>query len=237
MALDGFAAAVARFDLALTPQQQAQFARYLALLTEWNARLNLTAVRTPEEMVTRHFVDALTCTVATGSLNGADVVDVGSGAGFPGLPLKIAFPEMRLTLVESVVKKARFLETAVAEVGLSDVNVLSLRAEEIGQDGAYRERFDWAMARAVAELRVLAEYLLPLCRVGGHMLAQKGVRAAEETAAARTAIATLGGGDPALFPVQLPDQPEASYLVVVAKITATPARFPRRPGMPLKRPL
>lgn len=237
MDLDTFATAVNRFGLSLSPQQQTQYERYLVLLLEWNARLNLTAVRTPDEILTRHFLDALSCTLATGNLDGASVVDVGSGAGFPGLPLKIAFPHMRLTLIESVGKKARFLETAVAACDLSDVAVLSLRAEEAGQDVAHRERFDWAMARAVAELRVLAEYLLPLCRVGGHMLAQKGVRAADETAAARTAIQMLGGGEPRLMPVQLPDQPEKSYLIVVDKINATPAKYPRRPGMPLKRPL
>lgn len=237
MAIDAFTTAVSQLNLTLTPRQVAQFERYLALLLEWNARLNLTAVRTADEMLTRHFLDSLTCIRATGSLNGKRVVDVGAGAGFPGLPLKIAFPDMQLTLVESVGKKARFLETAVAECGLSDVKVVPLRAEEIGQDVAHREQYDWAMARAVAELRVLAEYLLPLCRVGGRMLAQKGARAAEETAAAQTAVETLGGGPPELISAAVPGQADSGYLVLVEKVAPTPDRYPRRPGMPSKRPL
>jgi 16S rRNA (guanine527-N7)-methyltransferase len=165
------------------------------------------------------------------------VIDVGTGAGFPGLPLKILYPHISLTLVESVAKKARFLEAVVAELDLADVSVMVARAEALGQDAAFRGRFDWAVARAVAELRVLVEYLLPLCRVGGHLLAQKGERAADEVAAAQQAIATLGGGPPVLHPVQLPQRDEPSYLVVVEKLAETPAKYPRRVGVPGKRPL
>jgi 16S rRNA (guanine(527)-N(7))-methyltransferase RsmG len=122
----------------------------------------------------RHFLDALSCAAATGPLDGQSLIDIGSGAGFPGLPLKILYPDLRLTLVDSVAKKARFLELVAAELGLREVTVIAERAEVLGQDPTHREQYDWATARAVAELRVLAELLLPLCRVGGRVLAQKG---------------------------------------------------------------
>ncbi|MBK8984766.1 MAG: 16S rRNA (guanine(527)-N(7))-methyltransferase RsmG [Chloroflexi bacterium] len=231
------AAQAAAWGRPLTAVQLAQFACYLALLLEWNERLNLTAVRQPEAIQQRHFLDSLTCALVTGDLNGRVLIDVGTGAGFPGLPLKILYPELQLTLVESVAKKTDFLLVVAAELGFDDVVVLVERAENLGQMGDHREQYDWAVARAVAEMRVLAEYLLPLCRVGGHMLAQKGEAAAAETAAASAAIRVLGGGAAALTPAPSVGQEKPHYLVVVPKIAPTPAVYPRRPGMPGKRPL
>lgn len=225
------------FGIALSEAQVAQFARYQALLLDWNARMNLTAVREPAEIQERHFVDSLTCALVTGNLSGRSLIDVGTGAGFPGLPLKILYPQLQLTLVESVQKKTRFLHAVVDELGLQDVVILAERAEALGQDAAHRERYDWAVARAVAELRTLVEYLLPLCRLGGHALAQKGESAAAETAAARKAIHLLGGRDVQLTPVRLPNHPLDQFLVVIEKERTTPARYPRRPGMAAKRPL
>jgi 16S rRNA (guanine527-N7)-methyltransferase len=221
----------------LNAEQTAQFAIYLRLLLEWNERLNLTAVRDSTAIAQRHFYDSLTCALVMGDLHGRTLIDVGSGAGFPGLPLKIAFPELQLTLVESVNKKARFLQTVVAELGLPGVHILAQRAEELGQQPAHREQYDWAVARGVAEMRILAEYLLPLCRVRGAMLAQKGENAAVETAVAAHAIHLLGGGEPRFH--QTPSAPEASphFLVVVEKIASTPTKYPRRVGVPGKRPL
>lgn len=224
------------FGVALTAVQAAQFQTFETLLLERNERMNLTALRTPELVRQRHFLDSLSCVIVTGDLNGRSLVDVGAGAGFPGVPLKLAFPAMRLTLVESVQKKARFLSELVEALGLQDVQVLSQRAETVGQDPAHRERYDWAVARAVAEMRVLAEYLLPLCRVGGAMLAQKGGEAAAETAVAANAIHLLGGDEPVVQPVSLPDQGEW-HLVKVPKVAPTPVTYPRRPGVPAKRPL
>lgn len=221
-----------RLGLPLTAEQQAQFAAYEGLLLAWNERLNLTAVRTPEAIRSRHFLDSLGCGLVTGELNGRSLIDVGSGAGFPGLPLKLLYPQLRLTLVESVGKKATFLETVIAELGLTEVDVVAERAETLGQQPAFREQFDWAVARAVAPLRVLVEYLLPLCRVGGQVLAQKGERAAEEVAEAKTAVSLLGGGNLRLQPAPL-----EGHFVLIDKLTTTPANYPRRPGMPVKRPL
>lgn len=225
------------FDISLTPQQQEQFRLYRELLQEWNERLNLTAIRTTAEIELRHFADALTCSTVTGSLDGKRLVDVGTGAGFPGLPLKLLYPGLRLTLVESVKKKARFLEAVVAALALDDVQIVAERAETVGQQPEHRAGYDWAVARAVASLPVLVEYLLPLCRVGGYALAQKGESAIEEVAAARRAIERLGGGEPAVHPVQLPTRPETHYLVVIPKTTATPSAYPRSPGRPAKNPL
>jgi len=236
--MQAWTAVAADLDIHLSAGQIAQFETYLALLLDWNRRLNLTAVRQPDAIRHRHFLDSLTCSLVIGPTDAPfSLVDVGSGAGFPGLPLKILYPEMRLTLVESVGKKARFLEAAAAELGLGQTAVVVERAEALGQNEAFRERFDWAVARAVAELRVLAEYLLPLCRIGGHMLAQKGPAAALEAAMAEPAIKTLGGAAARLHPVHLPGRSNAQYLVAVAKTAVTPPHYPRRPGMPGKRPL
>jgi 16S rRNA (guanine527-N7)-methyltransferase len=231
------AALAAAFGIALSAAQVAQFEQYRQLLIEWNERINLTAITDPADIQVRHFLDSLTCALATGDLNGQSLVDVGTGAGFPGLPLKILYPELKLTLVESVAKKTHFLQAAVQQLALSEVTVISERAETIGQSMAHRGRYDWAAARAVAEMRILAEYLLPLCRPGGHMLAQKGENAPAETEAAARAIQTLGGGPPQLYAIQLPQREEQHYLVVIEKINQTPPTYPRRPGMATKRPL
>lgn len=232
--LAGYAAS---YDLALNPSQLAQFQRYGELLREWNARINLTAIDTPAEIEIRHFLDSLTVAVATGDLSGQRLIDVGTGAGFPGLALKILFPAMQLTLVESVAKKTLFLETVAAELGLQGVTILAERAETLGQQPAHREQYDWAVARAVAALPVLVEYLLPLCREGGSALAQKGESAPREVSEARKAIALLGGGEPVLHTVELPGREERHYLVVIPKVAPTPLAYPRRPGRPAKKPL
>jgi 16S rRNA (guanine527-N7)-methyltransferase len=227
----------AAMGLSLSADQLDLFQRYLALLLEWNQRLNLTAVRDPAGIQQRHYLDSLSCATLTGDLAGQRLVDVGAGAGFPGLPLKILYPTLALTLVESVAKKARFLEAAVKELGLFGVTVVVDRAENVGHMAEHREAYDWAVARAVAALPTLAEYLLPLCRVGGRMLAQKGPRAAAELEEAAWAIETLGGGRAAIHDVHVPGLDETRALVVVPKVAPTPADYPRRPGVPGKSPL
>lgn len=225
------------FSISLTRKQLAQFSRYKELLLEWNKRINLTAITGHEDIQIRHFLDSLTCTLATGDLSDQALVDAGTGAGFPGLPLKIYFPEMKLTLVESVSKKTTFLEVVIDELGLNDVEIVTQRLEVVGQDPDYRESFDWAMSRGVAKLAVLVEYLLPLCRIGGRALAQKGGSAPSAMADASGAIIRLGGGDPKIRSVLLPERGQTHYLVVIPKVSPTPAKYPRRPGIPSKRPL
>jgi 16S rRNA (guanine527-N7)-methyltransferase len=226
-----------QMGILLTEKQVDQFRRYQDLLLDWNQRMNLTAVRKPEQIQQRHFLDSLSCSLATGDLNGYSLVDVGSGAGFPGLPLKILYPGLRLTLVESVGKKATFLEALVEGLELANVQIVTRRAEEIGQAVGYREVYDWAVARAVARMAVLAEYLLPLVRLGGYVLAQKGRHAEEEMREAEDGIAVLGGGLPRILAVQAPGQEEPSNLVLIEKLNPTPEKYPRRAGIPAKRPL
>lgn len=209
-------------------------------LIEWNQRFNLTAITDWDGVLVRHFLDSLSCLRALPRAElaaGARVIDVGTGAGFPGLPLKIVCPGMRLTLLEATGKKTTFLEHMVGVLGLKEVTVIHGRAEEVGQDPAHREQYDWALARAVAEMPTLAEYLLPLVRVGGAALAQKGEDAAAEVHSAAAAFSVLGGRVRQLLPVELRGLAETRYLVVVDKVAATPDKYPRRPGVPARSPL
>jgi len=228
---------LSHLGIELSSEIQQQFDRYLELLIEWNGRMNLTAVREPEAIQLRHFYDSLTCMQVTKDLNDCSLIDVGTGAGFPGLPLKILFPDLNLTLVESVAKKTQFLEAVVSALSLEGVKIFSERAEQLGQDGRFREKYDWAVGRGVAEMRVLAELLLPFCCVGGKMLAQKGENAPTEAAAAQNAIQLLGGSTPEFYKVQVPEKETPHYLVIIEKQKPTPKKYPRRVGMPAKRPL
>ncbi|MBI3159630.1 MAG: 16S rRNA (guanine(527)-N(7))-methyltransferase RsmG [Chloroflexi bacterium] len=228
--------ALATLGLALSDEQMAAYAHYATLLAEWNTRINLTAIHEPNEVRVKHFLDSLSCAQAFATVPGS-LVDVGTGAGFPGLVLKVLYPAMRLTLVESVSKKATFLEHIVQELGLTDVTILARRAEEVGQDPTHREQYEWAVGRAVAQLPTLAEYLLPLVRIGGWMLAQKGESGRREAREARRAIEILGGGPPRLEQVQLPGLDDERYLIIVKKEKGTPGVYPRLPGTPAKKPL
>ena len=225
--------------LSLAPSHLRALETYYDELIEWNQRFNLTAITDRNGILVRHFLDSLSCLAAIplSELANTQIIDVGTGAGFPGLPLKIVCPDMQLTLLEATGKKVTFLEHMVEVLGLSGVTVVKGRAEELGHVPEHRERYDWAIARAVAEMPVLAEYLLPLVVVGGRVLAQKGEMAVAETHRAEPAIKTLGGHVRRLIPVELRGLTETRYLVVIDKIAATPDKYPRRPGMPTKRPL
>jgi 16S rRNA (guanine527-N7)-methyltransferase len=235
--MDELGTMASALGLSLSEGQLAQFARYEALLLEWNQRLNLTGIREPQQIRVRHFLDSLSVAGVTGDMAGASLVDVGAGAGFPGLPLKILYPAMTLTLIESAAKKAHFLEAVCSALMLENVQVVAERVELVAHQTDYREQFDWAVARGVAELRVLVEYLLPLLQLGGTMLAQKGEGAQQELTEAAPAISLLGGSAPRLHTVQLPGVEKLHYLVLISKERPTPPAYPRRPGMPSKRPL
>ncbi|RMF42596.1 MAG: 16S rRNA (guanine(527)-N(7))-methyltransferase RsmG [Anaerolineae bacterium] len=225
------------FGVHLTASQQEAFRVYQRELLRWNQKHNLTAIREPEKIVIRHFLDSLSCALVLPQRPVGRIVDVGTGAGFPGLPLKILYPRLQVTLVESVGKKADFCEHVVSTLKLKDVHVFRGRAESIGRAAEHREAYDWALARAVAYMPVLSEYLLPLVRVGGHVLAMKGETAPAEVQEAENAFRLLGGEVQKLVPVTLPGVVEQHYLVVLDKVAATPQRYPRRVGIPKKRPL
>jgi 16S rRNA (guanine527-N7)-methyltransferase len=221
----------------LTPAQLAALERYERELIDWNLRFNLTAIDDPGKIRTKHFLDSLTCLLAMRETPIDRVIDVGTGAGFPGLPLKIICPAMRLTLVESVGKKVNFCSHVVQTLSLEGVEVIQERAETIGQIPEHREKYDWALARAVAIMPVLAEYLLPLVRVGGRMLAMKGENAPAEAHTSEHALRVLGGRLRRLIQVTLPGIADERYLVVVDKTAGTSKAYPRRVGVPGKKPL
>lgn len=228
----------------LTEQQIRLFERFRDLLLEWNRRFNLTAIDNPEQIEVRHFLDSLSCLTvwkqmgaATSGVGEVRAIDVGTGAGLPGLALKIVWPNLRLTLLEATGKKVQFLDHAIAELGLTDVMTIHGRAEEIAHQPEHRAAYGLAFARAVAALPSLLELTLPFLRVGGWLLAQKGQAGAAEALAAERALAILGGRLHAIYPVEVPFLAEERLLVAVQKGHPTPDQYPRRPGVPVRKPL
>ncbi len=223
--------------VSLSARQIRDFKSYEELLLEWNQRINLTAITNREDIQVKHFLDSISCLKAIHARPGMRVIDVGTGAGFPGIPLKILAPGIHLTLVEATGKKADFCRLLVQSLKLKDVTVVHGRAEEVGQDPAHREQYHWALARAVADMSILAEYLLPLVKVGGRALAQKGGSGPSEVQSAAKALHLMGGTVEKIEPVELPGIAETRYLIVIRKIAATPPQYPRRAGLPSKKPL
>ena len=232
--------------LELSHKQLAQFEIYYRELTDWNERANLTAITGWEDTQVRHFLDSLTVCLpfretpdaSPDSLTGvARVVDVGSGAGFPGLPLKLVFPHLELHLVESVGKKTAFLEHLVVLLQLDGVTVHTGRAESLAREPELRDSFDLALVRGVARLSLLLEYALPFCRVGGRVVALKHGGIESELVEAKPALAELGGREAGAFPVTLLGLTDNRVVAAFEKVAPTPDRYPRRVGIPAKRPL
>jgi 16S rRNA (guanine527-N7)-methyltransferase len=214
------------------------FELYYRQLIAWNERVNLTAITDCDEVQVKHFLDSLSCLQVLPSLaSETRCIDIGAGAGFPGLPLKIVRSQARLTLLEATGKKALFLEHIVDELGLREVQIVRGRAEELGRQPAFRESYHVALARAVGHLAVLLEYALPLLTIGGVFVAQKGEKIEGEVETAQGAMEILGGRVKEVRAVQLPGLEASRYLVVVEKVVPTPQKYPRRVGIPVKRPL
>jgi 16S rRNA (guanine527-N7)-methyltransferase len=234
--LDLLAAGAGAFDLDLSPAQLDQFSRFADLLIEWNLRFNLTSIVAPRDIVIKHFLDSLS---AARSLPPGPIklMDVGAGAGLPGIPLKLVRPEISLTLLEATRKKCDFLKAVGDDLQLNNVQVVNARAEEAGRMDAHREQYDIALARAVADLPVLAEYLLPFVKIGGFAVAQKSREAADELDRADTAILLLGGLGSKIIDVTVPGLNDERALILIEKITATSDEYPRRTGVPSKKPL
>ena len=215
-----------------TMRQVAQFARYTDLLIQWNKRINLTSITEPDEIVVKHFLDSLSVLIGLEPTvsQTCSLIDIGSGAGFPGIALAIIRPTWQITLLEATRKKVSFLESVVHELGLANIRILWGRAEEFGRQAVHREQYEAAVARAVAELPVLAEYCLPFVRVGGLWVAQKGPKVEDEVKRSRNALGQLGGKLQGVESVAVPGMVNyVRSLVVVEKIKPTPATFPRRP--------
>jgi 16S rRNA (guanine527-N7)-methyltransferase len=225
--------------IVLTPLQLARFEMYFRELTSWNERVNLTAITGYEDVQVKHFLDSLSVSLALPNPipSGLRLLDVGAGGGFPGVPLGIAYHELQVTLLEATGKKAAFLEYIVAKLGLENTLVINQRAEETAHEPSLRERYDVVVARALAELSTLAEITLPFCRVGGRVIAQKKGEIDAEVAGARRAVLLLGGMPAEVFPVTLAEFPDDRTLVVMEKVAPTPPDYPRRPGVPAKKPL
>ena len=227
----------AQANMTLSRAQAEKLQAYHRMLTEANARFNLTRVDDdPAEAIDRNYLDCI-LPISGGWFTGAArVVDVGSGAGFPGVPLAICLPETHFILMDSLSKRVEFLNDVISTLHLN-AEAVHLRAEDGARRSEYRERFDIAVARAVAPMNLLAEYLLPFVRVGGRMLAYKGPALAEELAQGQNALDILGGSVECDAPVDLPGRDWAHRLAVIAKIAPTPEKYPRRAGKPEKKPL
>ena len=224
-----------RSGIPLDAGQTEQFAAYARLLSQWNEKMDLTSVDSADT-VRRHFLDSLLPLSAEGLIpREGKIIDVGSGAGFPGLPLAIALPTVQFTLLEAQGKRCQFLREVKARLRLDNVQIVQNRAEVLGQDDAHRERYDRALARAVAPLNLLSEYLLPFVRVGGCALCWKGPAVFEEMADGRAAAALLGGR--VETPVEMPLDGARHILVPIPKIEKTLPQYPRKNGIPAKRPL
>lgn len=229
--------ASAQLGLDLTAAQLDQFKAYYDLLVAWNEKMNLTAITDAGEVYLKHFYDSLTLMAAYPLAGHLRLVDVGAGAGFPSLPLKIACPDLEVTIVDSLKKRLTFLEALVKELGLTGVSLHHARAEDFGQNKKYRGQFDLVTARAVARLSVLAEYCLPLAQKGGTFVARKGSQGQEELLEAKHAIATLGGKVAEVKTLELPGEEGQREILVIQKTKETPNKYPRKAGTPHKKPL
>lgn len=229
--------AAQEFGIELTTKQLQAFTLYNELLLEWNKKVNLTTIVEPREVAVKHIIDSLSCYDEAVFPKDCTVVDVGTGAGFPGLPLKILRPDINLTLLDSLNKRLIFLQEVVDHLVLAGVTLVHSRAEEAGHQKEHRERYQVALSRAVARLNVLTELCLPFVQSGGHFVALKGAQYQEELTEAAKAIITLGGKVVNVRPVHLPGLEDSRAVIYLQKVTLTPTNYPRRPGLPEKKPL
>lgn len=239
MTPEEFAAALRAHNVELDDHQLAQYQQYYTRLIAVNEHMNLTAITAEDEAYLKHFYDSLTLAWAYPALQTEplNMIDVGAGAGFPSLPLKIAFPNLKITIIDALNKRISFLQELINELGLTDVNVVHARAEEYGNKTApAREQFDVATARALARLNVLGELTLPFVKVGGALLAMKGSQAEDELDEAQKAIEVLGGQIGSQVDVSLPNG-DPRTVIVIEKVKNTPKKYPRKPGDPVRKPL
>ncbi len=224
-------------NIDLNEHQLSQFNRYYQLLVEWNEKMNLTAITEESEVYLKHFFDSISSSFHYDFTEIETMCDVGAGAGFPSIPLKICFPHLKVTIVDSLKKRITFLNELAAELELTGVNFIHSRAEDFGQEKSNRNAFDLVTARAVARTNVLAEYCLPLCKIGGAFIAMKGSLTDNELEEANNAITVLGGQVKEEINFKLPIEDSIRSIVIIDKIKNTPKKYPRKSGTPQKTPL
>ena len=229
--------AAREYGLQLTEEQTVSFTKYFEVLVEWNEKVNLTAITAPQDVAIKHMIDSLSCYDEVIFKKGASIIDVGTGAGFPGLPLKIFRPDLKLTLFDSLNKRILFLQAVADALGIDDINFVHSRAEDGGKSKQLRESYDIAVSRAVARLNVLCEWCLPFVAVGGFFIALKGSKYSLEVEEAQGAIQRLGGEITKIENIKLPGIDDVRAVIYIKKIKKTPACYPRRPGTAEKNPI
>ena len=232
-----FEKGLAELEITLNEKQIEQFLTYYELLVEWNKVMNLTAITEYEEVITKHFLDSVASVKVCAYSKPMKILDLGTGAGFPGIPLKIAFPDQEIVLLDSLNKRVKFLNTVIETLGLKGIRAIHGRAEDYARHADYREQFDLCVSRAVANLSTLSEYCLPYVKTGGHFIPYKSGRIQEELTEAQTAIKILGGSLEKTEKFQLADTDMERSFVVIRKIQPTGKKFPRKAGLPSKEPI
>ncbi len=224
-----------KLDIKFNDKQKEQLYKYMNLLIEWNEKINLTAITNPDEIILKHFIDSIT--ISNYIKENSYIADIGTGAGFPGIPLKILRKDIKIVLVDSLNKRINFLNEIIQELNLENIQAIHARAEEFGRDKNYREHFDVVTSRAVANLSTLSEYLIPLSKIEGKCLCMKGPGVQEEIKDAKKAIEILGGTISNLYEFKLPESDIERVVVELKKVKKTPDKYPRKAGLPSKEPL
>ena len=232
-----FIEALKEQGIELSQKQITQFKTYFELLVEWNEKMNLTAITDEPAVYLKHFYDSISAAFFIDLKGAKSICDVGAGAGFPSIPLKICYPELEVTIVDSLNKRISFLENLAEQLGLKDVHFIHTRAEDFGQDKKYREKFDIVTARAVARLSVLSELCVPLNKKGGQFIAMKGAAAIDELDDAKKALAVLGAEIEQSYAFNLPIEDSERNIFVFNKVKSSPKKYPRKPGIPNKSPI
>ena len=224
-----------KLNIELNNKQKEQFFKYMNLLLEWNEKINLTAITEPNEIVLKHFIDSMTILKYVD--NDLKLIDVGTGAGFPGIPVKIVNNSIDVTLLDSLNKRINFLNEVIGQLELHGINTTHARVEEFGKNKIFRENFDIVTSRAVASLNILVEYMLPLVKVGGKCICMKGSNVEEEIENSKNAINILGGKIEKVESFELPNSNISRNIIIIKKLKETPIKYPRKPGIPSKEPL
>lgn len=235
--IDSFEKDLEELNINLEKRQICHFLQYYELLVEWNSFMNLTAITDFDEVIKKHFIDSLSLIKAIDLSKNYSVIDIGTGAGFPGIPLKIAFPNLEITLLDSLNKRIKFLNEVIEKLGLENIETIHGRAEDFAKDKNYRQSYDLCVSRAVANLSTLSEYCLPYVKTGGKFISYKSEKITDEMNAAKKAISILGGNISGQVDFNLPDSDIYRNLFIIEKIKDTPMKYPRKAGLPSKEPI